>query len=147
MADQATGVDRGKPDRPALARSVIMLEGEVKKWGSEDDGLQHQAEEQMDATGKRTPWEAYDLYLPRLSCLFHAVEHGAELCQPLSVHSGHTLHVLLQAEGTRKRCSQKGRPFSGHSRVVPQLGAVWEEPTLQPREAEKSRGKYQTLKL
>lgn len=35
-------------------------------------------------------------YLSALSCVFDAVEHRAELRQPLSVHRGHTLHVLLQ---------------------------------------------------
>lgn len=30
--------------------------------------------------------------------MFDTVEHGAQLCQPLSIHSSDTLHVLLQGQ-------------------------------------------------
>ena len=71
---------KGKPDD-----DVSLIPG----WGGK-----------TDPRGKQTHYrKAQDPYLPRLPSLFHAVEHGAQLCQPLSVHGSHTLHVLLQQKG------------------------------------------------
>lgn len=35
-------------------------------------------------------------YLSAFSCVFDAVKHGSQLGQPLSIHCGDTLHVLLR---------------------------------------------------
>lgn len=40
------------------------------------------------------------LYLSAFASLFDAIKHGAQLGQPLPVHCGHTLHVLLQTKST-----------------------------------------------
>lgn len=93
------------------------------------------------------PRKARDPYLPRLSCLFHAVEHGAELRQPLSIDCGHTLHVLLQAEGSQSGGHRRANALGCPSHTSPQLGPMWEGPDPQPTEAEKDRHKPQTLEF
>lgn len=60
--------------------------------------LQYQAEGKWMPEANRAFMRAQEPYLPRLSGLFHTVEHGAQLRQPLSVNSSHALHVLLQAD-------------------------------------------------
>lgn len=69
--------------------------------------LLQQAERKSFPQANSTSPEAQGAYLPRFACLLHTVEHWAQLRQPLSVHSGHALHVLLRGE------EQQGRGREG----------------------------------
>ena len=93
-------ISKGKPDD-----DVSLIAG----WGGK-----------TDPRGKRTyPRKAQDPYLPRLPSLFHAVEHGAQLCQPLSVHGSHTLHVLLRQKGHQARVTDRPLLWAVPPRVAP----------------------------